>query len=75
MLNANKTKKLLREFSWQCYEFWANEMDTDDDKEVWSRVIMDVEGCKHDPFSPKGELLDADAKAEFIKNLKLDLGI
>ena len=75
MLNANKTKKLLREFTWQCYEFWANELDTDNDKEVWQRVIADVEECKHDPFSPQGELLDMDAKAEFIKQLKVDLGI
>ena len=75
MLNANKTKKLLREFSWQCYEFWANELDTDDDKYVWHRVIVDVEGCKHDPFTPKGELLDEEAKAEFIKELKMNLGI
>jgi hypothetical protein len=75
MLNANKTKKLLREFSWQCYEFWANELDTDDEKEMWCRVIVDVEGCQHDPFVPKGELLDAEAKAEFIKELKLNLGI
>ena len=75
MLNADKTKKLLREFSWQCYEFWAKELDTDDEKYVWGRVIMDVESCKHDPFTPKGELLDEEAKEEFIKNLKLGLGI
>ena len=75
MLNANKTKKLLREFSWQCYEFWANELDTDDDKEVWMKAIKDIEEVSHDPFSPKGDLLDVEAKAEFIERLKLDLGI
>lgn len=75
MLSAKETKKLLKEFVWSCYEFWANELDTDDDKEVWLKAIADAEECKHDPFSPKGDLLDADAKADFIKNLKLDLGI
>lgn len=34
MLNAKETKKLLKEFSWSCYEFWANELETDNDKEV-----------------------------------------
>ena len=75
MLNASITKKLLKEFTWQNYEFWANELDTDDDKEVWLKAIKDLEECNHDPFSPQGELLDLEAKAEFIKQLKLDLGI
>lgn len=75
MLNANETKKLLKEFAWDCYEFWANELKTDEDFKVWPKVIMDLECVTHDPFSPKGDLLDAEAKAEFIKNLKLDLGI
>lgn len=74
MLNVAKTKKLLKEFTWQSYEFWANELDTDD-KEVWLKAIKDLEECNHDPFSPQGELLDTEAKTEFIKQLKLDLGI
>ena len=75
MINAQETKRLLKDFTWECYEFWANELETDDDKDVWHRVIVDLEGCKHDPFKPQGELLDAEAKAEFIKRLKLDLGV
>ena len=75
MLNAQETKKLLREFSWECYEFWANELETDDDKKVWYKVIVDIEGCECNPFMSRGELLDGDAKAEFIAQLKLDLGI
>ena len=75
MLNAKKTKKLLKEIAWECYEFWANELETDNDKEVWPRVIKDLETTNHDPFSPQGELLDADAKAEFMKELKFNLGI
>ena len=75
MLNANKTTKLLREFSWQCYEFWSRELKTDDEKYVWHRVIVDIEGYNHDPFAPKGELLDEEAKAEFIKELKMKIGI
>lgn len=75
MLNAKETKKLLKEMAWECYEFWANELETDNDKEVWPNVIKDLEGTNHDPFSPQGELLDAEAKAEFMKELKLNLGI
>ena len=75
MLNIKETKKLLKELSWEYYEFWANELNTDDDKEVWPNVIKDLEGTNHDPFSPQGELLDKDAKAEFMKELKLNLGI
>lgn len=75
MINAQETKRLLKEFAWDCYSFWGNELETDDDTLVWPKVLMDLEGVTHDPFSPKGDLLDAEAKAEFIKNLKLDLGI
>ena len=75
MLNAQETKRLLKDFAWDCYSFWGNELETDDDALVWPKVIMDLECVTHDPFSPKGDLLDAEAKAEFIKELKLDLGI
>ena len=75
MINAQVTKNLLREFAWDCYEFWCNELKTDDDTIVWPKVLMDLECVTHDPFSPKGNLLDAKAKTEFIKNLTLDLGI
>ena len=75
MLNAKETKKLLKEFAWDCYKFWANELDTDDDTQVWSKVMMDLQGVSHNPFTPQGELLDTEAKAEFINQLKQDLGI
>ena len=75
MLNAKETKRLLKEFAWENYEFWANELNTDDDKEVWPKVIRDLECTNHNPFSPQGEELDKDTKAEFIKQLKLDLDI
>lgn len=75
MVNAQETKGILQEFAWDCYEFWGNELETDDDAEVWPKVIVDLECVTHNPFSPKGDLLDDEAKAEFIKNLKLDLGI
>ena len=75
MINAQETKRLLKDFAWECYEFHGNELETDDDALVWPKVIIDLECVTHDPFSPKGDLLDAEAKAEFIKNLKLDLGI
>jgi hypothetical protein len=75
MINAKETKRLLKEFTWECYEFWGNELETEDDALVWPKVIMDLEVTNNDPFSPQGELLDAEAKAEFIRDLKTDLGI
>lgn len=75
MLNAKETKRSLKEFAWENYEFWANELNTDDDKEVWPKVIRDLECTNHNPFSPQGEELDKDAKAEFIKELKQNLSI
>ena len=75
MVNAKETKELLTRFAWDCYEFWANELGTDDDIKVWPRAIKDVEGVNHNPFTPQGDVLDADAKAEFINQLKQDLGI
>ena len=75
MLNKKETKRLLKEFAWSCYEFWANELNTDDDKEVWTNVIRDLECTNHDPFSPKGEELDKNAKTEFMKELRINLGI
>ena len=75
MLDAKETKELLKNFVWENYEFWSNELGTDNDKEVWPRLIKDLEDTNHDPFSPQGELLDAEAKAEFMKELKQNLGI
>ena len=75
MLNARETKKLLKEFTWSCYEFWANDLRTDDDSKVWLNVIKDLEATDNDPFSPQGELLDVEAKKDFIEQLKFDLGI
>ena len=75
MINAQETTEILRAFAWDCYEFWGNELETDDDANVWPKVIMDLECTTHDPFSPKGDALDVEAKEEFIKQMKLDLGI
>lgn len=75
MLNAKETKKLLKEFAWECYEFWANSLHTDDDSKVWPMVIKDLKAVDNDPYSPQGDLLDTVAKTEFIEQLKFDLGI
>ena len=75
MIEAQETKKLLKEFAWECYEFHANDLGTNDDTLVWPKVLMDLEGVIHDPFSPQGDLLDVEAKTEFVRELKMDLGI
>ena len=75
MINSIRTKELLKEFAWECYEFWANELDTDNDKYIWPKVIDDLNDINHDPYSLNGERLDQEAKTEFIKQLKNDLNI
>lgn len=75
MLNEKETKKLLKEMAWACYEFWANELNTDDDKKVWPNVIKELEDADYETFSTQGKLLDAEVKAEFIEQLKSELGI
>ena len=75
MLNAKETKELLRDFVWENYEFWSNELGTDNDNEVWPKVIEDLKWTNHDPYSPNGEGIDQAAKIEFIAELKKDLGL
>ena len=75
MINTRETKRLLKNFVWECYEFHANDLRTDDDSKVWPKVIIDLESTDNDPFNPQGELLDVEAKKDFIEQLKYDLGI
>ena len=75
MVSRKETRELLKQFAWECYEFWANELDTDDDRKVWLQVLKDVEGTIRNPFTPKGDFLDEDVKKDFIKQLEMDLGI
>lgn len=75
MVSATGTKELLRKFTWDSYEFWANELDTDDDSKVWPMVLGELEEISNNPFGTQGETLDAKAKTEFISQLKIELGL
>ena len=72
MLNKEETYKILGEFFNDCVRFWILN-GAKDYKEAFVLAIKDVEGIKHDPYLPKGELLHTEAKSSFIKNKKIDL--
>ena len=72
MLNREETYKILVEFFEDCVRFWVLK-GVKDYKEAFALAIKDVEGTKHNPYSPQGELLDVEARALFIKYRKIDL--
>lgn len=79
MIDAKRTESILKQMAWECFEFWANELeipqDGSEDRKVWERVIEDLKEVNHNPYTPQGDELDPVARAKFIKTLKQDLGI
>lgn len=66
MLSKKTTQELVEKFYFDCLEFWQRE-NVEDAKGL---AIKDCENITRNPFSPNGELLDAEAKAEVIEKLK-----
>lgn len=66
MLNKEKTMEILKQFSQECYNFWMRQGKSH--KDAFELMLKDIEGIKHDPYVPCGELLNVEAKKEFIKN-------
>ena len=65
------TIKILNSFYTDCFRFWLIE-----GKSVKAALLLaldEVSEVTHNPFDPHGELLDADAKNEFINKIKSDL--
>lgn len=64
MLNYDKTIDVLQAFYEDCRAFWVRECANT--REAHKRAVEDVERLSTNPFSPNGELLNIEAKAEFV---------
>ena len=65
MLSKERTTEILKQFSQECYNFWRREGCGHE--EATEKMIKDLKCTKHDPYVPCGELLDVEAKEEFIR--------
>jgi hypothetical protein len=66
MLSKEKTMEILNQFSQECYNFWMKQGASH--KYAFELMLKNIECIKHDPYKPCGELLDVEAKKEFIKS-------
>lgn len=66
MLSKEKTMEILNQFSQECYNFWRKQGASH--KYAFELTLQHIECIKHDPYEPCGELLDVEAKKEFIKS-------
>lgn len=66
MLSKEKTMEILNQFSQECYNFWMRQGKNH--KDAFKLMLKDIECIKHDPYEPCGELLDVEAKKEFIRS-------
>ena len=71
MLNKKETQKILEEFFIDCLKYWRSVLN--DERTAFKRAISDVECITRNPFSPQGELLNEEAKIEFVKYRNMDL--
>ena len=72
MLNKQETQIALEKFFKDCENFWKR--TGMDEREAFESALDDVKHITTDPFSPRGDKLDPEAKAEFIKYRMQDLG-
>lgn len=72
MLNQRDTQLVLESYFKECLGFWQSEVK--DERQAYAKAIRDIKCLTRDPYVPKGELLDEETKAEFIKYRKMDLG-
>lgn len=76
-LSIEETLKTLDAFYEDCLTFWKQEIENKKkngitlEKSAKEYALNDVKNIKHDPFSPKGKLLDSDSKEQWL-NLALD---
>lgn len=73
MINKNDTTHLLEEFFSDSFRFWVN--GGKDDRKAFELALNEVRELKCNPFSPQGDELDPEAKAQFIRYREMDLGI
>lgn len=66
MLSKENTMEILNQFSQECYNFWMKQGAGH--KFAFEVTLQNIECFKHNPYNPYSELLDVEAKKEFIKN-------
>ena len=75
MLSKQETQSVLEKFFKDCNNYWLRSGYCKDEREAFENALDDIKVLRRDPFSPSGEELNQETKAEFIKYRKLDLGI
>lgn len=75
MLSKQETQLVLEQFFGDCNNYWLRSGYCKDEREAFENALDDIKTLRRDPFSPCGEELNQEAKAEFIKYRKQDLGI
>ena len=72
MLSKHETQLALERFFKECEDFWRR--TGMDEMEAFESALDDTKRVSTDPFSPRGDKFDPEAKAEFIKYCEQDLG-
>jgi hypothetical protein len=72
MLNKQQTQIVLEKFFKDCENFWKR--TGRNEREAFESALDDTKHISTDPFSPRGDKLDPEVKAEFIKYREQDLG-
>lgn len=72
MLTAKETELIMDKFFGECVRFW--QMQGNDERKAFENAIEDIERLKHDPYVPRGELLDEETKNLYVGYRKMDLG-
>lgn len=73
MLNKKQTELILKEAFKDCYDFWKSEGK--ETSHALAIALDEIREVDVNPFNPNGKKLNLAAKAEFIKQMELDLGI
>lgn len=66
-LSYNDTIKSLTQFHDECLKYWQREGKTFEDAVLLAR--KDVKNAQHDPFEPKGRLLNKEAQEELLRSM------
>ena len=69
MINYQKSTEILEDFYADCVRFWEKQ----NPKMAKVNALQDILNVKHNPFSPKPEWIDTNAKSDFIDKMIKEL--
>ena len=72
MMPYYESYKKLEQVYFECMGFW--EKEGKNNLTAHKYAMKDIEYMEHDPFSPNGDLLDPDAKADFWRHYTASVG-